>query len=153
MAAITVATPITVQSTPSLPSQVTALTTVTTAGGPDTRLLRWAAAPWSADSSGAHCTRTAISRITKMSAAAVTAVSGRSRGRRRATRADSGAGEDKESDLAPAGFAEPVDAEDQQPERGGEHQYLAERLVPQGQQGLVDAAGLRRVVRNGRVDD
>ena len=66
----------TTQSTPVLPSQVTALTTLTRAGCRATRLFSRAAAPWSTDSSGAHCSRTAISRIAKTSAAAVTAISG-----------------------------------------------------------------------------
>src|SRR5579863_2330967 len=44
------------------------------------------------------------------------------------------------SDLPPAGLAQPVDAEDQQAERGKQHQVLAERLIAQGQQRLVDAA-------------
>src|ERR1700683_2167357 len=57
------------------------------------------------------------------------------------------------SDLAPAGLAQPVNAEDQQPERGQDQQRIAERLVAQGQQGLVDATGLRRLVRDRRVDD
>src|SRR3984957_17059255 len=52
------------------------------------------------------------------------------------------------SDLAPAGLAQPVDAEDQQAERGQQHQELAERLVPQRQQRLVDAAGVGRLVRD-----
>src|ERR1700722_2953069 len=52
------------------------------------------------------------------------------------------------SDLSPAGFAQPVDAEDQQPERGQQHQELAERLVPERQQRLVDAAGVGRLVRD-----
>src|ERR1700677_1357859 len=41
-----------------------------------TRPLRWAAAPWSMDSSVAHCRRTRRSRIVKISAATVTAKSG-----------------------------------------------------------------------------
>src|SRR3954454_3393622 len=56
------------------------------------------------------------------------------------------------SDLAPAGLAQPVHAEDHQAERGEQHQELAERLVPQREQRLVDAAGLGRLVRNRRVD-
>src|ERR1700722_3710609 len=56
------------------------------------------------------------------------------------------------SDLAPAGLAQPVDAEDQQAERGQQHQELAERLIAQRQQRLVDAAGLGCLVGDRRVD-
>jgi hypothetical protein len=70
------AAPTTVHSTPSLPSQVTALTTATSVALPAIRPLIPAAAPWSADSSGAHRKRTSTSRTAKISAAAVTAASG-----------------------------------------------------------------------------
>ena len=45
MASTTAAAPVSVHSTPPLPSQVTALTMLTTAGCPATRLLSLAAAP------------------------------------------------------------------------------------------------------------
>src|SRR5580700_11422912 len=56
------------------------------------------------------------------------------------------------SDLPPAGLAQPVDAEDREAEGGQDHQELAERLVPQREQRLVDAARLRCLVGDGRVD-
>src|SRR5262245_25857837 len=80
---MTVAAPITVQSTPLLPSQVTALTTATSVALPAIRLLISAAAPWSAASSGAHCRRTRTRRMAKASAATVTMTSGVRRRRRR----------------------------------------------------------------------
>jgi hypothetical protein len=43
------------------------------------------------------------------------------------------------SHLSPAGFAQPVDAEDGQSECGHDHQELAEWLIAQREQGLVDA--------------
>ena len=73
---MTVAAVITVHSTPLLPRKVTALTTLTSVAFPAIRLLMLAAAPWSADSSGAHCRRTAMSRTAKTSAATVTVTSG-----------------------------------------------------------------------------
>ena len=73
--------PMSVHSTPALPSQVTALTTLTRAGCGATRLLRCAAAPWSADSTGAQRSRTATSSTANTSAASVTSTSGVSRAR------------------------------------------------------------------------
>src|SRR6185312_483941 len=81
---MTVAAAITVHSTPSLPSQVIALTTPTAVALPAIRRLMSAAALWSADSSGAHCRRTAMSKMVKTIAATVTVTSGaRLRSRRR----------------------------------------------------------------------
>src|SRR5215469_18920061 len=68
--------PATVQSTPLLPSQVTALTAVTNGASPAIRPLTPAAAPWSADSSGGQRKRTRTSRAAKISAATVTETSG-----------------------------------------------------------------------------
>ena len=94
----------TVHSTPSLPSQVTALTaliTLTAVASPATRLFSRAAVRWSSDSSGAQRSRTSTSRTVNTAAAMVTAASGTRlpgrRGRhcprrRRAGEADSGAG-------------------------------------------------------------
>src|SRR6266566_8859457 len=81
MARMATPTPATAQSTPALPSQVTALTTVTSAPFPATRSLIPVAAPWSSDSSGAQRSRTRTSRTAKTAAAMVTAASGTS-GRR-----------------------------------------------------------------------
>src|SRR5437763_8102354 len=78
-----VAAPITVQSTPLLPSQVISLTAATSVALPAIRLLISVAAPWSAASSGAHCRRTRMRRTAKTSAAAVTMTSGVRRRRRR----------------------------------------------------------------------
>src|SRR5712691_807813 len=70
------AAPMTVHSTPPLPRKVTALTTATNVVSPAIRLLMSAAAPWSAESSGAHCTRTRMSKSAKTIAATVTTISG-----------------------------------------------------------------------------
>src|SRR6185437_17083986 len=59
---------------------------------------------------------------------------------------------DPPSHIPPAGLAQPVDAEDDQAERGDEQQDLAQRLAAQGVQGLVDAAGLGRVVGDRGLD-
>ena len=56
------------------------------------------------------------------------------------------------SDLPPAGLAQSVDTEDHEAECGQQHQELAERLIAQGQQRLVDAAGLGCPVGDCRVD-
>ena len=56
------------------------------------------------------------------------------------------------SDLSPAGLAQSVDPEDQEAECGQHHQELAEWLIAQGQQRLIDAAGLRCLVGDRRVD-
>src|ERR1700759_3345047 len=77
MASTMTAIPISAHSTPLLPSQVTALTMPIATACRATRLFSRAAAPWSADSSGAHCSRTRTSRSAKTNAAAVTAASGR----------------------------------------------------------------------------
>src|ERR1039457_5405215 len=138
----------TVQSTALLPRLVTALTIETIVACPATRWLRWAAAPWSAESSGAHCTRTRTSTIAKTSAATLTATSGvRLRRERAAVSADMG------SDLLPARLAQPVHAEDDPPQGGQDQQHQTERLVAQPQQRRVDAVGLGRVVGDRRVDD
>src|SRR5690348_1092564 len=76
MASTMTAIPISAHSTPLLPSQVTALTMPIATAWPATRLFSRAAAPWSADSSGAHCSRTRTSRSAKTNAAAVTTASG-----------------------------------------------------------------------------
>src|ERR1700749_4622313 len=78
MASTTTASPISVHSTPLLPSQVTALTTLTTAAWPATRLFSHAAALGSADSRGPHRRRTSTSRSAKTNAATVTTASGAS---------------------------------------------------------------------------
>ena len=54
------------------------------------------------------------------------------------------------SDPSPAGLVQAVDAEDDQAERHEDQQEFAERLVPQREQRLVDAAGLGRLVCDGR---
>src|ERR1035438_411215 len=145
---MTVAAAMTVQSTALLPRKVTALMTETIALWPATSWLRWAAAPWSAVSSGAHCTRTRTSRIAKISAATLTTTSGV-----RLRREPAAAPADMGSDLSPACLAQSVHAEDGQAESGQDQQHLSERQVLQRLQGRVDAAGLGRVVGGRRVDD
>src|SRR5437868_4574832 len=56
------------------------------------------------------------------------------------------------SDLSPAGFAQSVDAEDDQAERGYEYQDLTERLIAQREQRPVDPARLGRLVRDRRLN-
>ena len=75
------AAPMTVHSTPPLPSQVTALTTARSVAWPAIRPLIRVAAARSADSGGAHCRRTKMSRSANTTAAAVTTTSGARRWR------------------------------------------------------------------------
>src|SRR4249919_1879330 len=150
---MTVAAPTTVHSTPSLPSQVTALTTATSVALPAIRPLISAAAPWSADSSGAHCRRTRTRRMAKTSAATVTMTSGARLRRRRSRVSPERAVElpavrrftftRPRSYFPPASFAQPVDTEDGQAQRGQHHQELTQRLISQREHRLVDAARLR----------